>query len=166
MVIQIYFVYQTFVIYVNIGEILMNNVKYKKNVAKATIMIVEDHDALRDSLRRWLSAIFPDSGFLEAKSGEEALSLTSAQPPDIILMDIKLPSMNGIEATRRIKEDVPKTQVVMLTIYDTPDYRADAASAGASGYVPKHRMHSELIPLLTKLLSHNIDVRGNNYRRV
>lgn len=126
-----------------------------KKKMKQTILIVDDHDSLRSSLKKWLSTIFTGVNLIQAKSGEEALSLASAQLPDIILMDMKLPGMNGIEATRRIKERVPDAKVVMLTIYDTSDYRADAASAGATGYIPKHKMHSELIPLLTKLLSYD-----------
>ncbi len=116
-------------------------------------MIVEDHDAVRASLREWLSATFPQCRFLEAKSGEEAVALASAQPPDIVLMDIGLPKMSGIEATRRIKAVVPQAQVVMLTIYDDPAHQADAAAAGACAYVTKRKMHKELIPLITKLLS-------------
>ena len=120
---------------------------------KATILIVEDHDAVRTSLRDWLSSSFPECCFLEAKSGEEAVDLTCAQPPDIVLMDIGLPRMNGVEATTRIKAIRPQTQVVMLTIHEASRYRADAATAGASAYLLKRRMHTELIPAMTKLLS-------------
>ncbi len=118
-----------------------------------TIMIVEDHEAVRTSLRDWLSAIFPDCVFVEAKSGEEAVDLARAQSPDVVLMDIGLPGMNGIEATRRIKVVWPQTQVVILTIHEAPEYQADAAAAGASAYITKRRMHTKLIPTLTKLLS-------------
>ncbi len=135
----------------------MNNVKYKKKVAKATILIVEDHDALRDSLRKWLSSIFPDCNFMDAKSGEEAVALASDRSPDIVLMDIGLPKMNGIEATRYILKAVPTTHVVILTIHDVADYKTDASAAGAIAYIPKHRMHSELIPVVTKLLLHPDD---------
>jgi DNA-binding NarL/FixJ family response regulator len=135
----------------------MNNVKYKKKVAEATILIVEDHDALRDSLRKWLSSIFPDCNFIDAKSGEEAIKLASSHLPDIVLMDIGLPKMSGIEATRYILKAVPKTHVVILTIHDVADYKTDASAAGAVAYIPKHAMHSELIPVMTKLLSHPED---------
>jgi len=135
----------------------MNNVKYKKKVAKATILIVEDHDALRDSLRRWLSSIFPDCTFFDVSTGEEAVAHTSVHIPDIILMDIGLPKMSGIEATRQIMNAIPETNVVILTIHDGTDYRNDSADAGAVAYIPKHRMHSELIPVVTKLLLHPDD---------
>lgn len=103
------------------------------------------------------SATFPQCRFLEAKSGEEAVAMASAQPPDIVLMDIGLPQMNGIEATRRIKAVVPQAQVVMLSIYDDPAHQADAVSAGACAYIPKRKMHTELIPVVAALLSHSSD---------
>jgi len=118
-----------------------------------TVLIVEDHDAVRAALRDWLSVVFQDWGFLEAKSGEEAVDLARRNSPDVILMDIGLPGMNGIEATRRIKAAVPQAQVVMLTIHEAPEYQADAAAAGASAYILKRHMHSELIPALQRLLS-------------
>jgi DNA-binding NarL/FixJ family response regulator len=135
----------------------MNNVKYKKKVAEATILIVEDHDALRDSLRRWLSSTFPDCTFFEAGSGEEAVAMASSHLPNIVLMDIGLPKMSGIEATRLIKKAVPNIKVVILTIHDVVDYKTDALAAGAIAYIPKHAMHTELIPVVTKLLSHPDD---------
>jgi two-component system NarL family response regulator len=123
---------------------------------RTAILIVEDHDALRFSMREWLSAALPDCRFSEAKSGEEAVTQTLAHPPDIVLMDIGLPKMNGIEATRRIKAIAPRAQVVMVTFYEAIDYQADALAAGASAYVVKYRMHDELIPVLTTLLSNPV----------
>lgn len=118
-----------------------------------TILIVEDHDAVRASLRDWLSVAFPRCEFLEARSGEEALVQVAAQPFDIVLMDIGLPQMNGIEATRQIKATAPQTRVVMLTIYEEQAFQADAAAVGASAYVAKRKMGTELVPVLTALLA-------------
>ena len=117
-----------------------------------TILIVEDHDAVRASLRDWLNATFPNLDCLEARTGEEAVALVLGRPPAIVLMDVGLPGMNGIEATRRIKTTAPQTQVVMLSIHEDPHYQIDAATAGASAYVSKRRMHIELIPIVRKLL--------------
>jgi DNA-binding response OmpR family regulator len=66
-------------------------------------------------------------------------------------MDIKLPQMDGIEATRRIKAISPQSRVVMLTIYEASDYQAAASAAGADANVPKRTMHSELVPAMNKL---------------
>lgn len=117
------------------------------------ILIVEDHDALRSSLHKWLSTIFPGCDFLEAGDGEEALSLTKKYQPEIVLMDIKLPHMNGIMATTCITETVPNTHVVMLSMYDISDYKSASKLAGAVAYVAKHQMYTELVPIINKLLS-------------
>ncbi len=120
---------------------------------QATILIVEDHDALRDSLRNWLTSIFQDCMFLQARTGEEALELCHAHLPEIVLMDIMLPEMSGIETVRHIKGVAPDARVVMLSIYEDSAYKTDAAAAGAVAYISKRKMGTELVPLLTKLLS-------------
>ena len=118
-----------------------------------TILIVEDHGAVRRSLRDWLEAEFPQCDVVEAASGEEAIVTARARPPHVVVMDIGLPKMSGIEATRRIKATLPGTQVVILTIHNDKAYRADAAAAGASAFVPKSAMQTKLIPTLAALLS-------------
>jgi len=121
------------------------------------ILIVEDHDAVRQSLREWLEAVFPQCRVMEAASGEEAVEVAQATSPRVVVMDIVLPQMDGIEATRRIKASVPAAEVVMLTIHEAEAYRADAAAAGASAYVPKSAMQTELIPTLAALLASDHD---------
>jgi len=120
---------------------------------QATILIVDDHQALRSSLRDWLETVFPSCHVIEAASGEESIDIAKEMTPSIVLMDIGLPGMNGIEATRCIKAVVPATQIVMLTIHEDDSYRVDAAEAGASAFVPKRTMQKKLIPVLTNLLS-------------
>ncbi len=121
-------------------------------LVQPTILIVEDHPAVRKSLRDWLSVMLPDCKFVEAQSGEEAVALADAQALDIVLMDIGLPGMNGIEATRRIKAIAPKTSVVMLSIYEEEAFQTDAAAAGASAFVRKRTMDSELVTVIKTLL--------------
>jgi DNA-binding NarL/FixJ family response regulator len=117
------------------------------------ILIVEDHVVVRQSLREWLELSFPQYQLLEATSGEEAVTMAQAMNPRLIIMDIGLPGMSGIEAAQGIKAVLPDTQVVMLTIYDDEAHRADAAAAGASAYVPKRKVQTELLPVVTRLLS-------------
>ncbi|MEW6586555.1 MAG: response regulator transcription factor [Nitrospirota bacterium] len=131
----------------------MNDKKPAYQAKKPIILIVEDHDTLRDSLQKWLKALFPESEFIEGKNSDEALIMTEKRSPDIVLMDIKLPQLDGIETTRRLKKTAPETRIIMLSMYDAPEYRTAAQSAGATAYVPKHRMHDELVPLLKELLS-------------
>jgi DNA-binding NarL/FixJ family response regulator len=124
----------------------------KGGFMQTMILIVEDHAAVRRSLREWLEAVFPWCHIVEAASGEEAIAAVQAEAPNAVLMDIGLPGINGIETTRRIKAALPGTPVVMLTIHEADAYRADALAAGASAYIPKRVMHTELIPALAALL--------------
>ncbi len=81
----------------------------------------------------------------EAETGEEALDCVRASRPDIVLMDIQLPGMSGIEATRRIKETAPETAVLALTMHEDDQYFFEMLAAGASGYVPKRAAPNDLI---------------------
>lgn len=118
----------------------------------ATILIVEDHNDVRTAMQDWLQVEFPRCRVIGAACGEEAIALASSELPSLIVMDIRLPGMSGIEATRRIKAALPFAQIVMLTIYTDDIYRADARAAGASAYVTKQRMRGELVPTLARLL--------------
>ena len=117
------------------------------------ILIVEDHQGVRQSLREWLELSFPRYQLLEAASGEEAVGMARTMPPSLVIMDIGLPGMTGIEATQGIKAAAPATLVVMLTIYDDEAHRTDAVAAGVSAYVPKRKVQTELLPALTRLLA-------------
>jgi DNA-binding NarL/FixJ family response regulator len=119
----------------------------------ADILIVDDSETVRNSLHNWLKSVFPSWSIEEAGCGQEAVDCVLVHPPGIVLMDISMPGMNGIEATHRIKAVAPETKVVMLTIYEDAQYRADASMAGASAYVIKRKMHTELIPVLVNLLA-------------
>jgi DNA-binding NarL/FixJ family response regulator len=117
------------------------------------ILIVEDHHGVRQSLREWLELSFPHYQLLEAKNGEDAITVAQTMFPRLVIMDIGLPGMSGIEAAQGIKAAVPETRVVMLTIYDDEAHRSDAAAAGVSAYVPKRKVQTELLPVLTRLLA-------------
>jgi DNA-binding NarL/FixJ family response regulator len=116
------------------------------------ILIVENHQGVRHSLREWLELSFPGYELLEATSGEEGVTLAQAMSPCLVIMDIGLPGMNGIEAAQSIKAAVPTTRVVMLTMFDDEAHRADAVAAGVSAYVPKRKVQTELLPVLSRLL--------------
>jgi DNA-binding NarL/FixJ family response regulator len=117
------------------------------------ILIVEDHQGVRQTLREWLELSLPHYQVIEANSGEEGVKLAQAMAPCLVIMDIGLPGMNGIEAAQGIKAVAPATPVVMLTMFDDEAHRADAAAAGVSAYVPKRMVQKELLPVLTRLLA-------------
>ena len=114
------------------------------HAVRPTILVVEDHRSLRLSVVTWLQYRFPGSLVQGVESGEEALARARAARPDVVLMDVNLPGIDGLEATRRIKEEAPKTAVVMRTTHDTPRHRLAAAKAGASGYITKRDMETLL----------------------
>ncbi len=117
-----------------------------------TILIVEDHEQMRTALRELLALVFKGCALLEASSGESALAIAFNLALDLVMMDVSLPMMSGIEATRQIKRICPKTQVVMLTIHEEPCYQEEAMAAGASAYVFKRKIGADLIPTLATLL--------------
>lgn len=116
------------------------------------ILLVEDDEELRQAMRAWLAPLFPDWTFEETHCAEAAIRISAQRPPALVLMDFKLPDLNGIEATRRIKAGAPQVEVIIVTVYEEAAYRENAAAAGAAGYVSKRRMYADLVPLLRKLL--------------
>jgi DNA-binding NarL/FixJ family response regulator len=117
------------------------------------ILITEDHKPTADLLRMLLTAAFPGYPISTAASGEEALVLCRTVPPKVVIMDVSLPGMNGIEATRRIKAAMPAVKVVVHSSNDAAVYAEACVGAGACAYVPKSKPAAELIPVIAQLLS-------------
>lgn len=109
------------------------------------LLLVDDHQVVRTGLRMLLEGQ-PDMEIIgEAESGLNALEKASQLSPDVIVMDITLPDISGIEATRRIKEQYPDISVIALTIHEDEQYFFEMLQAGASGYVPKRAAPEDLI---------------------
>jgi two-component system, NarL family, nitrate/nitrite response regulator NarL len=113
--------------------------------AKITLLLVDDHPLVREGLRSYLiqEKAFEIVG--EAVDGEEALRLAGALLPEIILLDINMPGMNGLETARLLKKMVPKSKILILTMHDTKEYVSRMVSTGVQGYVLKDSSPSELI---------------------
>jgi DNA-binding NarL/FixJ family response regulator len=110
-----------------------------------TISIVEDQNEMRESLAEWLEGV-PGLRCIGAHAtAEEALRYIPAENPDVVLMDINLTGMSGIECVARLKERRPGTQVLMLTTYDDGDLIFDSLRAGANGYLLKNMPREELV---------------------
>lgn len=109
------------------------------------LLLVDDHQIVRAGLRMLFSAEPEVEISGEASSGEEAVTLANALRPDVILMDVAMPGIGGIEATRRIKAAQPKVAVLALTMHEDEEYFFEMLAAGASGYVPKRAAPDDLL---------------------
>lgn len=112
---------------------------------KIRILICDDQTVVCDGLEAILSTIEDMHVVGMAYNGEEALALCESLQPDLVLMDLKMPVMNGIQATRRIARDFPAIRVLVLTTYDDDEWLFDAIRAGAHGYLLKNTPREELV---------------------
>lgn len=118
-----------------------------------TILIVDDHTLFRQGLRHILES---EAGFSvagEAADGDEAVKLAKSLRPHVILMDISMPFMNGIEAALKIKKAVPGTHILFLTMHENPFLQEEGQRIGASGYILKKSVDRELFDAIRKILS-------------
>ncbi len=115
-----------------------------------TVLIVDDHSVVRQGIRAFLEAQ-PDLNIVgEAASGEEAIRLAQEHIPDVVLMDLVMPGMNGVEATREIKRLSPRSQVVVLTSFHEDEHVFPALRAGALSYTLKEIRSGELADIVRK----------------
>jgi DNA-binding NarL/FixJ family response regulator len=116
-----------------------------KNGRAARVVLVDDHDLARAGLREVLADEPLVEVVAEASDGEEAVELCARVRPDLVLMDVRMPRMDGLEATRAIKRGHPKVGVLMVTMHEDPDYLLEALKAGAAGYVLKDASREEVV---------------------
>jgi len=115
-----------------------------------TVMIVDDHEMVRKGACGYLEAQPDITVVAQAGSGEEALKLIQAYVPDVILMDLVMPGMDGVEATRKIKTISPRTQIVILTSFHQDEYIFPALQAGAVSYLLKDVKAADLLEAIRR----------------
>ena len=118
----------------------------------ARLLIADDHALVREGLRTVLSGEDDIRVIAEATDGKEALFSCRDLQPDLVLMDVRMPVMDGLEATRRIKQEMPQVSVVMVTMHENPDYLFEAIKAGAAGYVLKDASGERLLGAVRRTL--------------
>ncbi len=121
-----------------------------------TLLLADDHDVVRTGLKTLLESQ-PDLRVVaEARTGEEAIQRALETRPALVLMDISMPGMDGLEATRQLRASCPETQVLALTIHDDKQYFMAMLAAGAAGYLTKQAAAEELVAAIHAVASGNV----------
>ncbi len=121
-----------------------------------TLLLVDDHEVVRTGLKTYLESQGRFRVVAEASSGMEALQRALETNPAIVLMDISMPGMDGLEATRQLKKMCPASQVLALTVHDDKHYFMEMLAAGASGYLTKQAAAEELVAALDAIAEGNV----------
>jgi len=130
------------------------------------VAIIEDDAPAREILARWIRRADGFHCVGEHDSAESALRDLPREKPDVVLVDINLPGLNGIECVRRLKPLLPQTQFVMLTVYEDADHIFDALKAGATGYLLKQTQRHELLAALRQVHAGGSPMTSNIARKV
>lgn len=128
------------------------------------VLIVDDHAIVLAGLRALLKGEMGMELAGEATTGEEAIQLSRAVNPDIIVLDLNLPGLNGIQVTRKIKHEQPEVRILILTVHEDEALLREAIRAGASGYILKHAAENELISAIHSVLIDDIYVHPKMIR--
>jgi two-component system response regulator NreC len=123
---------------------------------KIRLLLVDDHDVVRVGLKTFLQTQEDFEVVAEARNGEEAVSRAMETHPDVILMDITMPEMDGLEATRRLRVLCPTCLVLALTVHDDKQYFMQMLAAGASGYITKQAAADDLVAAIHAIASGNV----------
>jgi len=120
-------------------------------VPTTRILVVDDDDAFRQRVKAFFAPEADMEVVAETSDGEEAITKAQELKPDVVLMDVRMPGFNGVSATRKLREEVPEVKVIMLSVFDLPEYREAAMVSGASGYVVKKSMIEALLPEIRRV---------------
>ena len=132
---------------------MMSEIRPAKLPPPARLAIVDDHDLARAGLRGMLAGERGLEIVGEAVNGRQALALCRRLRPDLVLMDVRMPDLDGLAATRAIKQECPGTSVILVTMHENADYLLEAIKAGAAGYVLKGATKRELVSAVRRVLA-------------
>jgi DNA-binding NarL/FixJ family response regulator len=132
---------------------MVDHIFYSMKMSKIRLFLVDDHEVVRDGIKALLSE-FEDVVITgESDTAERAIHLIKQSNPDIVLLDIGLKDVSGLELCQQLSRDMPHIKVIMLTMYNTEEYIFNAIKSGAVGYLPKTISRAELIDAIRKVMS-------------
>jgi NarL family two-component system response regulator LiaR len=131
-----------------------------------SILIVDDHEVVRKGIRSYLDTLADYRVVGEASTGEEAIHIVEEFIPDVVLMDLIMPGMDGVETTRRIKKISPRTQVVVLTSFHEDSHIFPALKAGATSYILKDMKMEKLVESLKRAVAGEVTLHPLVAKRV
>jgi two-component system, NarL family, response regulator NreC len=123
---------------------------------KVRLLLVDDHEVVRMGLRSYLETQEWIEVVGEAENGEEAIIYAMETKPDVVVMDISMPTMDGLEATRLLRKLVPECLILALTVHQDKQYFFEMLAAGASGYITKHAAAEELVAAIRSVAAGNV----------
>lgn len=141
-------------------------VQAKVKPVKISVSIVEDDAPVREVLTEWIRGADGFKCVGAHENAEDALAALPQEKPSVVLMDINMPGMNGIECVRRLKPQMMGTQFVMLTVYEDPDHIFKALSSGASGYLLKRTPRAELLTAIRDVHAGGSPMSSNIARKI
>jgi DNA-binding NarL/FixJ family response regulator len=134
-----------------------------KTLQKISVLIVDDHPIIREGLRKLLEMEQDIVVVAEAGTGQQALDIVREAQPDVVLLDINLPNMNGLQVASQLKADHNRTGIVLLTAYDDDEQILHAMRAGASAYCPKDIETDRLLEVIRQVARGNYVIGGKVY---
>lgn len=127
----------------------------RNRATRVRIFLVDDSAEFLESAKRFLGTSQEFEVIGSARSGQEAMRQAAALCPDLMLIDLAMPGMSGLETTRLIKTRADAPQIVIMTLHDNAEYREAARSVAADGFIAKSAIHAQLFSLIAELFSHN-----------
>lgn len=120
---------------------------------KYHLLIADDHAALRKTLALWVNNLYPEMQISEAENGLETIQTCQNQTIDLLLLDLKMPDIDGYEVTRRVRQSFPKIQIYVMSIHEGEAYLRQALQAGANGFFSKNTLDVDLPQILEHMLA-------------
>jgi DNA-binding NarL/FixJ family response regulator len=138
--------------YIRKGSVMNDETSDRTGAHKRIrVLIADDSAAFRNAFGLFLDRLPQVEVIGVAEDGDHALALVASTRPDLVLMDLQMPRLNGLQATRKIRAEFPEVRVIMITIHDSEDWKAASVASGADRFIPKDRLRHDLPGVIAQL---------------